>query len=176
MSLARILLLPFLLSPGGSSAAPWLDVPLVRQTARGCGPAAIAMVIQYWAGRDPRLASTAAATEHIRQDLPATDRGVAGSALKGYLEAHGFDAFVFRGDRAALENEFRKGRPVVICFAPHGNRGWLHYAVVAGVDGDALWLNDPQRGRLIREPLRRFQAAWDATGNWSLAAVPRPAQ
>ncbi|MCL4402567.1 MAG: C39 family peptidase [Acidobacteria bacterium] len=157
----------------GFGAAPWLDVPFVRQVGAGCGAAAAAMVIQYWAARDPRLAAAAAGTERINEDLPAAGRGIPGKHLKAYLEERGFEVFVFNGDRADLENEFRKGRPLVVCFAPRGARGPLHYAVVAGVDGKAVWLNDPARGKLIREPLRSFQPAWNLTENWSLLAVPK---
>jgi predicted double-glycine peptidase len=172
---ARILITLCLLlfEASAFSAKPWLEVPLVRQVGSGCGAAAIAMVIQYWAGKDARLAGVAAATERINLDLPAKGSGIPGSDLKAYLETRGFDVFVYSGDRADLENEFRKGRPVVVCFAPRSSRGPLHYAVVAGVDGDTVWLNDPTRGKLIPERLGRFQASWDFTENWSLLAVPR---
>jgi predicted double-glycine peptidase len=168
------LLVPLCLAAlcAGSAPVPWLEVPFVRQTGAGCGAAAVAMVIQYWAGREPRFAPVAAETEGINEVLRPVGRGIPGNELKAYLEARGFQVFIFKGGRADLENEFRKGRPLVVCFAPRGVRRPLHYAVVAGVDESAVWLNDPARGRLLREPFRSFLPAWNLTGNWSLLAVP----
>ncbi|HZT32956.1 MAG TPA: papain-like cysteine protease family protein [Bryobacteraceae bacterium] len=156
-----------------ASGSGWLDIPYVHQTGSGCGAAAVAMVIQYWARQQPSLADAAMASERINEDLPAGPKGIQGNALKSYLEAHGFDVFVFRGERSDLEQQFQKGRPLVVCLGPKGARGPFHYAVVAGIDPEAVWLNDPARGKLIREDRRHFEAAWKESDNWSLLAVPR---
>ena len=131
------------------------------------------MVIQYWARQNPALTSVAAETERIDQLLPAGRNGIRGKALQAFLRERGFDAFVFRGERADLEEQFAKGRPLVVCLALAGPKGPLHYAVVAGIDRDGVWLNDPARGKLVREDLARFEAAWKQTDQWSLLAVPR---
>jgi predicted double-glycine peptidase len=152
----------------------WLEVPFVEQVKSGCGSAAIAMVVQYWARQNHALDAAAADAERINQFLPATSaKGIQGQALKNYLEERGFDVFVFSGELRDLEHHFEKGRPVVVCFGLKGPRGPLHYSVVAGIDRDSVRLNDPARGKLIREDLGRFQAAWKVTGNWALLAVPR---
>jgi predicted double-glycine peptidase len=160
------------------NAAPadlqWLEVPFVEQVKAGCGSAAIAMVVQYWASQNHSLDAAAADTERINQFLPATSaKGIQGQALKKYLEERGFDVFVLSGELRDLEHHFEKGRPVVVCLGLKGPRGPLHYSVVAGIDRDSVRLNDPARGKLVREDLGRFQAAWKVTGNWALLAVPR---
>jgi predicted double-glycine peptidase len=165
----RLAWIALLLAGTGS---PWLDIPFVRQTGAGCGAAAIAMVIQYWARQEPSLATAAADTERINKYLPANGKGIRGSALKAYLEARGFQVFVFRGERSDLKEQFAKGRPLVVCLAPKGARAPFHYAVVAGIDHAAVWLNDPARGKLVREELPRFDAAWKESDYWSLLAVP----
>lgn len=155
----------------------WLDVPFVQQVKAGCGSAAVAMVIEYWAHQFPGLEKTQADAERIDQLLPATSpKGIQGEALKQYLDEHGFRAFVFEGDMSDLRNHFAKGRPVIVCLAPKGNRGLLHYAVLVGVDDRDVWLNDPARGKLFQEGVERFMTEWRRTGNWALLAVPRPAQ
>ena len=58
-------LVPGTLRGGSQAASAWLDIPFVRQTGAGCGSAAIAMVIQYWARQNPALTSAAAETERI---------------------------------------------------------------------------------------------------------------
>lgn len=160
------------------NAAPadlqWLEVPFVEQIKAGCGSAAVAMVVQYWARQNHALDAAAADTERINQFLPATSaKGIQGQALKKYLEERGFDAFVFSGELGDLEHHFEKGRPVVVCLGLKGPSGPLHYSVVAGIDRDSVRLNDPARGKLLREDLGRFRAAWKVTGNWALLAVPR---
>src|SRR5690242_17352061 len=81
------------LCAAADSAAIWLDVPFVGQAKNGCGPAAAAMVFDYW-----RLHGYAA------RDLPddaavARDLAWAGAAglpareLAAYFETHGFRAF-----------------------------------------------------------------------------------
>ena len=157
----------------GATANSWLEVPFVRQTGAGCGAAAIAMVMQYWARQNPALSSAAAETERIDQYLPSNGKGIRGEALRAYLQAQGFDAFVFRGESSDLREQFQKGRPLVVCLGLNGPRGPFHYAVIAGVEPGAVWLNDPARGKLIRENPERFEAAWKLADHWTLLAVPR---
>ena len=152
-----------------------LDVPLVSQGKEGCGSAAIAMVVQYWAQQIPSLRQAAAATEVIDRMLPASAKGIQGKALKTYLEGHGFDAFIFDGEVSDLEHHLAKGRPVVVCLAPAGPGRPLHYSDVVGVDDKWVWLNDGARGKLFRQDRDRFLRDWKETGNWALLAVPRPA-
>jgi hypothetical protein len=102
---------------------PWIDVPFVRQVRAGCGPASIAMVMQYWVQHEPGLDAIAADAERIDEALPASDRGTLGSDLRTYLEAHGFSAFVFDGESEDLTHHLAKGRPLVVCLAPKGRTG-----------------------------------------------------
>ncbi len=154
-------------------AESWLDVPYVRQKKAGCGAAAIAMVVQYWALLHPELKDAAAETDRIDELLPASRRGIRGGALKEYLNARGFDAFAFDGELKDLRHHLEKGRPVMVCLGLSGAKGPLHYAVVVGVGDNSVWLNDSARGKLVRDPLDRFEAAWKVSGNWALLAVPR---
>jgi predicted double-glycine peptidase len=154
-----------------------LDVPFVRQQGAGCGSAAVAMIVQYWARHFPALSGASKDTELIDRLIPVTSRkGIRGEALKAHLEREGFSAFVFTGELRDLEHHIAKGRPLLVCFAPRGPRAPLHYAVVVGVDGQKVWLNDPARGKLTPEGLDDFAKAWSVTRNWALLAVPRDEQ
>ncbi|MBC7852058.1 MAG: C39 family peptidase [Pirellulaceae bacterium] len=152
----------------------WLDVPYVRQVKAGCGAAAVAMVVQYWARHHPELKDAAAETANIDELLPASRRGIRGSVLKDYLAQRGFNAFVFDGEMKDLRHHFEKGRPVVVCLGLSGAKGPLHYAVVVGVDDKTVWLNDSARGKLVRDDLESFEKAWRLSENWAMLAVPRP--
>jgi predicted double-glycine peptidase len=156
---------------------PWLDVPFVQQVKAGCGSAAVAMVLEYWARQFPELEATQADAERINQLLPATSpKGIGGEALKQYLKTRGFEAFIFNGEMQDLQHHFAKGRPVIVCLAPKGVRGPLHYAVVAGLDEQSVWLNDPARGKLFREDVKRFLTEWRPAEHWALLAIPQRAQ
>lgn len=159
-----------------SATTAWLDVPFVPQEKAGCGAAAVAMVVGYWAVQYPPLAAAARDSERINDLLPASARGIRGRELKRYMEERGFDVYLFDGELSDLRQHFEKGRPVVVCLGPRGRGAPLHYAVVVGVDDAAVWLNDSARGRLFREDIRRFETEWKATRNWAMLAVPRPAQ
>jgi predicted double-glycine peptidase len=159
-----------------ATGVPWIDVPFVRQVRAGCGPAAIAMVMQYWVRHEPGLDAVAADAERINEALPASSRGTFGNDLKAYLEAHGFSAFVFNGEPKDLDHHLAKGRPLVVCLAPKGSDGPLHYVVIVGAGASEILFNDSARGKLIRESREAFLEQWKATGNWALLAVPRQAQ
>ena len=148
----------------------------MRQVKSGCGAAAVSMVVQYWARHKPELKRAADETDRIDELLPASRRGIRGDALKDYLAQRGFAAYVFDGEVQDLRDHFAKGRPVIVCLAPAGPRAPLHYAVVVGIDNHSVWLNDSARGKLVREPLDKFQNSWNVTGHWALLAVPRSAQ
>lgn len=169
-----LLLLAVSVSPASSDPSRWLDVPYVQQVEAGCGAASIAMVMQYWIRREPRIDPTAADGDRIYRLLALSPgKGIPGQALKRYLEEHGFATFVIDGELRDLREHLEKGRPLVVCLAPKGLRAPLHYAVVVGFSEAAIILNDPSRGKLFHEDLNRFLRAWRATGNWTLLATPR---
>ncbi len=171
-----VLLLAISVSPAWPDPSQWLDVPYVRQVEAGCGAASIAMVMQYWIRREPRIDPAAADGDRIYRLLASSPgKGISGQALKRYLEEHGFATFVFDGELRDLREHLEKGRPVVVCLAPKGPRAPLHYAVVVGSSEAAIMLHDPSRGKLFREDLNTFLRAWRATGNWTLLATPRQA-
>ncbi len=156
------------------SGQPWLDVPYVQQAqSTGCGPASIAMVMQYWLHRDARVDLAAADAERIYALLSAGSRdGIRGQALKGYLEEHRFKTYVFNGEFKDLRNHIERGRPLVVCLAPRSAKGPLHYVVVVGIDASSVYFHDPARGKLLREEFKKFNREWQATGGWTLLAVP----
>jgi ABC-type bacteriocin/lantibiotic exporter with double-glycine peptidase domain len=102
-------------------------VPLERQVEEAdCGAAAIAMVIAYWTGSDPR-----AIAARLR---PAPERGIPAGRLRDLARARGLAAFIVRGAVADLERELAAGRPVVVGLVkPYGEKKVLtHYEVVVG--------------------------------------------
>src|SRR5436305_4248323 len=151
--------------------ARWLDVPFVKQPADGCGAAGIAMVMQYWS----HTPSEASEVAHIQQALFSTQaKGIYASEMQRYLGQNGYRTFVFTGNQALLEHHIGRGRPLIVALKP-ASESRLHYVVVAGVDStDGLLLvNDPAQRKLLKLDLRTFEHEWQATGNWTLLAVPQ---
>jgi predicted double-glycine peptidase len=131
------------------------------------------MVMQYWVREQPGLDAAATDAESIHRKLPPSSKGIHGSALKRYLEQHGFDAFIFDGELADLRNHTGRGRPLIVCLGLSGAGGPLHYVVVTSINASEVIVNDPARGKLLREDLDDFKRAWKVTDNWAMLAVPR---
>lgn len=159
------------------SARPWLDVPFVEQVEEGCGSASISMVMRYWDKQQGRQSDEATDATRIHEALYAPEAGgIYASAMEGYLRKHGFRTFAFRGDWEFLRQHLEKGRPLIVALKPSGTSGLLHYVVVVGADPkqDLLFVNDPAQRKLLKQDRTAFEKQWEATGNWTLLAVPQP--
>lgn len=178
------LLLSFLTAwPQAPAAAPepagvWLDVPFVKQTEEGCGSASIAMLLQYWSAHGATVASGRTEAAVIQKELYSRKaHGIFASDLERYLRDSGFREFAIRGEWQDLRRHLAQGRPLIISMQPGKSHAVLHYAVVTGMDWthDAVFVNDPARGKLLRIERLEFEKEWSAAGNWMLLAVPAPA-
>jgi ABC-type bacteriocin/lantibiotic exporter with double-glycine peptidase domain len=175
------LIFAMLLAPAivaGASGGVWLDVPFVHQEKEGCGSAALAMVLQYWAQKGTAIAAERTDAEKIQKELYSKDaHGIRASAMERFLRESKFSPYVFRGEWNDLVTHLEKGRPLIASIQP-GRKSSLHYVVVVGVDRDqeAVLLNDPERGKLFRVERSEFEKQWLRTNNWTLLAVPKPAE
>jgi hypothetical protein len=172
----RYLPLTTLLLAGALTAASqrWIDVPFVRQEREGCGSAAASMVMRYWMARGAQVDANAADAGAIQRALHSPEeKGIRGSELRRYLERHGFSVWIVDAGIEDLQRHIERGRPLIACLAPR--RGALHYVVVVGIDagGKEIALHDPARGGFVRQKGAAFRKAWNATGNWTLLAVPK---
>ncbi|HMO80032.1 MAG TPA: C39 family peptidase [Pyrinomonadaceae bacterium] len=153
----------------------WLDVPFVKQVKKGCGSASIAMVMQYWLEQQGRLVTESADADQIHAALFEPDAdGIYASAMERYFQEHGFRAFSFRGDLEMVQQHLQKGRPLIVALKPSASDNTLHYVVVVGIDKvqDHVLLNDPAQRKLLRHSRSDFEKQWNATGEWTLLAVP----
>ena len=128
-----------------------------------CGAAALATIVRYGLG--------AAVTEReILTDLYGLlsddERVVVGKTgfsllhLQRVAQGRGYTA---EGFRIGPEQLPLLGGPVIVYIEP---RGYKHFAVLRGIDGDRVFLADPSRGN-IRLRLDTFLESWlraDGTG------------
>lgn len=154
-------------SPDRSSRSAQIEnVPFVRQSAGHCGPASLAMVMQ-WNGRPisaDALASqvyTPGANGSFQADLITASR------------RHSMMAVPIEGMQSLL-TELDAGHPVIIfenlglSWAPQ-----YHYAVVYGYDlshEEILMHSGPEAGK--RWDLRKFERSWKLTDYWGLVVLP----
>jgi predicted double-glycine peptidase len=160
-----------------SDSGLWLDVPYVHQEKDGCGSASLAMVMQYWKGKNFAVAADRMDPVRIQRELYAKKpRGIYASDMEKYLRETGFEVFAFRGEWSDLRAQVAKGRPLIAGLKPRGAPA--HYVVVVGVDPQdaAVLVNDPERGKLVRIERREFEKAWRGTETWTLLAVPHRSQ
>jgi ABC-type bacteriocin/lantibiotic exporter with double-glycine peptidase domain len=157
------------------TAGVWLDVPFIKQTAEGCGSASIAMLLQYWSAHGSAVApgrDDAAAIQKLLYSRKG--HGIFASDLEQYLTQSGFRVFTLRGEWTDLRQHLTQGRPLIISIEPATAHAPLHYVVVTGMDWrrDAVFVNDPARGKLLRIERPEFEKEWLAARNWMLLAVP----
>jgi ABC-type bacteriocin/lantibiotic exporter with double-glycine peptidase domain len=160
------------------TAGVWLDVPFIKQTEEGCGSAAIAMLLQYWGAHGAAVAPGRADAEAIQRELYSRKaHGIFASDMERYLKESGFRAFALRGEWSDLREHLDRGRPLIISVQPGSGHAPLHYVVVTGMDWrhEAVFVNDPARGKLLRIERQEFEKEWLAGRNWMLLAVPAPA-
>jgi predicted double-glycine peptidase len=157
------------------TSGAWLEVPFIKQTEEGCGSAAVAMLLQYWSAHGVALDASRADPAVIQKKLFSHKaHGIYASDMERYLKESGFRAFGYPGQWNDLRQHIEKGRPLIISLQPKGSTTRFHYVVVAGMDWahEALFVNDPARGKLLRLKREEFEREWHATGNWMLLAVP----
>jgi ABC-type bacteriocin/lantibiotic exporter with double-glycine peptidase domain len=157
-----------------SPAAVWIDVPFVHQPKEGCGAASIAMVMEYWAGQQGVAAGPDSDVTLIQRQLfSPREHGIPASKMEAYLRRQGFQTFALSGNWSDLEEQLRKGRPLIAALRPAGQREF-HYVVVDGIDSTnaLITMNDPALRKLLTRERAGFEKEWSATHNWMLLAVP----
>jgi predicted double-glycine peptidase len=168
-------LITIVLAAGLASSAPdiRLDVPLFRQQRNGCGAASVAMVVHYWSRQLPELGLGGAQPAEVYEQLYSAEiGGIPMAAMKRYLEERGFHAFSVQASWEDLEDHLGKRRPVIVCLRK-GPRSAMHYAVVVGLEGNRVWLNDPTRRKASAVKRSKFEKKWTSADRWLLLAVPR---
>jgi ABC-type bacteriocin/lantibiotic exporter with double-glycine peptidase domain len=153
------------------------DVPFYGQTERGCGAAALAMVMGFWARHGAKIDPIASNPQTIESALyDRAVKGIRGDSLVKYANEHGFDAHAISAELARILAPLQMGQPVIACIKPAGMRGRaLHYVVLVGYQqsGGYLVVHDSAKGPGISMQLPDFERQWKASGHWMMIATPR---
>ena len=173
-SLGLALLLSIAQAQSQGPASVWIDVPFVRQPNEGCGAASLAMVMTYWAAQQGKTPGIQSDVAKIQRELYSpSDHGITAQSMSEYLRRHSYKTFALNGSWSDLEEQLRKGRPLIVALKPKGQRE-LHYVVVDGIDSarGTVTVNDPAVRKLLTRERAGFEQEWSATRNWLLLALP----
>jgi predicted double-glycine peptidase len=160
------------------NAGVWLEVPFIKQAEDGCGSASLAMVLRYWQAQGASIGAEKSDPALIQKRLyTRSAHGILASDMERYLRDNGFREFAVEGEWSDLREHLEHGRPLIVSIQPGKARAPFHYVVVTGIDWlrEAVFLNDPARGKLLRVERQEFEKQWQAVRNWMLLAVPAEA-
>lgn len=149
------------------SSVELTDVPFISQEKYQCGPASLAMTMQY-SGLD-------VTEQQLRPDvyLPAKE-GAFQIELKAATRKRGWVPFEIPKNMTALYQEVKAGHPVLVM----QNLGleeypvW-HYAVVIGFDfaNHDIILRSGTTRRWVTS-IRTFERTWQRTHYWGITVMP----
>jgi ABC-type bacteriocin/lantibiotic exporter with double-glycine peptidase domain len=143
------------------------SVPFIPQEAYQCGPASLAMVLQYW--------GAPVGQEEIAQALYLPSiRGTLNLDLEFYARRRGFEARAFAGSLERVRLELRRGRPLIV-FQDLGVPAYPvpHFAVLLGYDDRARVVvlhSGTSAYRVV--PYDEFERTWARRKAWTLLVTP----
>jgi ABC-type bacteriocin/lantibiotic exporter with double-glycine peptidase domain len=147
------------------------NVPHIWQIGGQCGPASMAMVLNYWG---VEIGQNALALSM------GTVKGTAPRMMSYYPKTMRFSVENYSGSLEHIAQNISKGRPVIVMQwlnyrdKQEGSVG--HYRVVTGYDWEKklMFMNDPNRKGHSRLDFTTFLDLWDmslhpyGSGNWML--------
>lgn len=131
-----------------------ISVPFFRQkTEYSCGPACLRMMFAYH--------HTRVGEEVISESAGTNPRtGTARAAMLRAARMHGFVCRMSsNGTWSDVLQSLKEGMPVLINYRePSKEEG--HYALVTGIRGDRVLLNDPWNGHPFSLPINELKRRW----------------
>ncbi len=174
MNLNTILAVLLVTGSAAEGASRTLRVPFFDQQENGCGAASSAMVMHYWSDFTSHQRVYPSADEAYQRLYKPERKGILLVDMKRFFEENGFQAYTLRGQRADLEQQLSKGRPVIVALKK-GSKSPMHYVVVTGVTPEAITVNDPTRKANMRLKWAVFDSQWEGGDRWMLLASPTAA-
>jgi predicted double-glycine peptidase len=159
-----------------SKDAVVLPVALIYQKGKHeCGLTSINMLLTYYGVRFDDDVSAKFSKDVEKLVEKDENAGIPASAMKEYLIAKGFDAFIYSGELDNSPNgiytQIDKGRPLIVMVA--SGKDTRHYLLVIGYDPNKkVILQDPIRGALML-PDWQFNVLWERCKKFTLLAVPK---
>jgi ABC-type bacteriocin/lantibiotic exporter with double-glycine peptidase domain len=144
-----------------------IRVPFIPQEAYQCGPAALAMVLQYY--------GSAIGPDEIARELYLPSiRGTLNLDLEFFARRRGFQVRSFAGTLEQARAELRRDRPLIV-FQDLGLPAYPvpHFAVLVGYDdraGAVVLHSGTTAYRTLAYP--DFERSWARRRAWTLLVTP----
>jgi len=150
-------------------------VPFCKQENKNyCGPAALAMVLGYWQGKN-ELTQEKISSHIFKEDALITNN----SDMVFYPREQAFVTYSFNGDMEQLKNIIKKDFPLIILQKVIGKINKGHYRVILGYDDnrEIVIVNDPLIGEKYGISYKTFLDLWSFgtdlnRRNWTLLVLP----
>lgn len=131
-----------------------INLPFFRQhTSYTCGPTSLEMVLVFLGRRKNE--------KNLSKEAHTNSRG--GTNHEGMIRTacqEGFYSYVNSGSSIEeIKHFLASNHPVIVDFIePKTNEG--HYAVIVGIVGEKIVLNDPWNGRHYKISIKKFKNNW----------------
>jgi hypothetical protein len=141
-------------------------VPFFPQEIYQCGPASLAMVLNYW--------GVTITPESIADEIYSPSaKGTLNVDLALFAEKKGLKAYPYRGGMEDLKENVDSARPLIVLvdygFGPYERN---HFMVVVGYDAGGVVVNSGKdREKWIAQ--ESFLKAWGRTKFWTLRIEPK---
>ena len=159
--MCRIILLLLMVLP--AYAGKPLEVPFIAQQPGYCGPAALAMLANFYG---QPVSQAAIANAIYLPDI----HGTLTADLADYAKHFNLWTRQYRGTTTDIRQKLAAGVPVIV-LGKFGNK--LHFFVVLGFDEFAgtVLVHSDQRAGLVM-PQEQFWRVWDRADRWTLLVCP----
>jgi tetratricopeptide (TPR) repeat protein len=140
-----------------------LNVPFIAQKPNYCGPAALAMLANYY--------GTSVSQDEIAGAIYLPDiGGTLTSELSDYARRFNLWVRQYRGSLSDVREKLAAGVPLLV-LGKFGEQ--THYFIVLGWDSfrQVVTVHSDTRPR-YEMSVEEFQKRWDRTGNWTLLVCP----
>lgn len=133
-----------------------LDVPFVGQKPGYCGPAALAMVMQYFGEQVTQ--------DEIGLEMCAEYFGATMKELADFAESKGFKPIIKVISLNELINQLSNDLPVIVAQKLNFKMINGHYRVVIGYDERNIVFHDPELGPSRYFAHKLFSSLWESCG------------
>jgi len=159
--MCRIVLLLLMVLP--AYAGKPLEVPFIAQQSGYCGPAALAMLANFYG---QPVSQAAIANAIYLPDI----HGTLTADLADYAKHFNLWTRQYRGTTTDIRQKLAAGVPVIV-LGKFGNK--LHFFVVLGFDefADTVLVHSDKRAGLVM-PQEQFWRVWDRADRWTLLVCP----
>lgn len=164
---------------GGAAPGAYIDgVPVVEQTERTCGPAALATVVAYYetdgSGAPPDPGLVGSITERVYTEKLG---GTLAMDILIHARELGYGAEYYQGGLADLKERVASGEPPIL-FLNVGLRSVPvgHYVVAVGFsDASGMAVLHTGGAEPVAWTYERLERQWALTGHTTILVTPGPA-